>query len=280
MMNDNNKRVHQRSQEPLPASSSPTNKRRKNNNNNKHEKNNNKHAKNNNKHFTKNRNWIENCAESVNRIPKNCGAPLLCIITRAEIGDGDECDTDEEKRKPPSILPSSEGILEVENEMGDHVEAVDFGDIIFPDDNKVKLDQNKEVIDAETDCTTAAAAFATVEHVGVDNGGEKDEKDLSVAVVASAAEIQSPSLEVASTTISTLTPTDHRTSNIARPSKHFLTLYTKEKIPFDIPSTIRGDDVEEKKLFIPVKHHASAIGPTKVRSINQAFHLSFLIYAL
>ena len=61
------------------------NKRRKKNNKkkskpaSKHSKN--RHAKNN------QRNWIESCGESVNRVPANCTAPLTCLITRVEIDE-------------------------------------------------------------------------------------------------------------------------------------------------------------------------------------------------
>ena len=32
-------------------------------------------------------NWIENCSETIHRIPTNCQAPLTCVITRVEIDD-------------------------------------------------------------------------------------------------------------------------------------------------------------------------------------------------
>jgi hypothetical protein len=32
-------------------------------------------------------NWIENCSETIHRIPKNCQAPLTCVITRVEVDE-------------------------------------------------------------------------------------------------------------------------------------------------------------------------------------------------
>mmetsp|Transcript_5687 Transcript_5687/g.12490 ORF Transcript_5687/g.12490 Transcript_5687/m.12490 type:complete len:618 (-) Transcript_5687:93-1946(-) len=60
-----------------------SNKRRKKNKN----KNKNKKVPKNNhtKHNKKWNNWIENCSESIDRVPSNCVAPLLCIVTRVEI---------------------------------------------------------------------------------------------------------------------------------------------------------------------------------------------------
>jgi hypothetical protein len=41
----------------------------------------------NNHSIKKKSNWIENCSETIHRIPTNCQAPLTCVITRVEIDD-------------------------------------------------------------------------------------------------------------------------------------------------------------------------------------------------
>ncbi|EJK57228.1 hypothetical protein THAOC_22751 [Thalassiosira oceanica] len=68
------------------AAGAPNNNKRRKKNNKKKSKPANKHAKN--RHAKNNqRNWIESCGESVNRVPANCTAPLTCLITRVEIDE-------------------------------------------------------------------------------------------------------------------------------------------------------------------------------------------------
>lgn len=108
-------------------------------------------------------------------------------------------------------------------------------------------------------------AIAAAEQVDVGDGNGNGDVVPTASVAAAVA--QSSSLAAASIiSSSTKKSFGHRMSNIALPSASFLLQYTRENIPFQLPSTVQGDDTEEKRLFIPVKRHVSAIGPTKVRS--------------
>lgn len=77
--NDNNKRnKKKRKKNNNPNQSNKPNKST-NNNNNHHKK-----KKQQQQHKRK-RNWIENCSESINRIPINSIAPLVCVVSRVEL---------------------------------------------------------------------------------------------------------------------------------------------------------------------------------------------------
>jgi hypothetical protein len=123
-------------------------------------------------------------------------------------------------------------------------------------------------ITAAKTATKADCSSAIHDAEQVDVGDVED-----VAPTATAVEVQSSSAGIASMPASISTATsatsksiDHTISNIAWPSTSFLLQYARERVPFEVLSTIRGDgDAQEKRIFIPVKRHASAIGPTKVR---------------
>jgi hypothetical protein len=122
-------------------------------------------------------------------------------------------------------------------------------------------------------CITAAETATKVDCSSAIHDAEQvDVGDVEyVAPTATAVEVQSCSAYIASMTASISTSVtsksiDHTISNIAWPSTSFLLQYARERVPFEVLSTIRGDgDAQEKRIFIPVKRHASAIGPTKVR---------------
>ena len=61
--------------------------------------------------------------------------------------------------------------------------------------------------------------------------------------------------------------TDHSRNNIAKLSKSYVDALLKEpRQPWKVATTVKDDDdngAGEKKLFIPVQRHPSAIGPTK-----------------
>jgi len=68
------------------AHNQQSNKRRKKNNGKKKKgKTSQRGNQRNNKHKKQNTNWIENCSDSIDRVPSNCAAPLTCVITRVEI---------------------------------------------------------------------------------------------------------------------------------------------------------------------------------------------------
>ena len=65
------------------------------------------------------------------------------------------------------------------------------------------------------------------------------------------------------------TPANKEPANIAAPSISFVSQHAN-KSPWKVSSTIQVDG-EEKKLFIPVKRHASTTGPTEVRKLTTSF---------
>lgn len=197
-------------------------------------------------------NWIETCSESANRaLPKDCVAPLLCVITRAEINDEDDDDDDvkDKKMKGEEVL-----LLGKWNEKDDQI-AGSF------------IESSATVINDE--CTLDA----TTEQVDDGDGDGNNGKDIQskvkndVVPTSSAAEVQHSSVALALLSpAAASSSTINRMPNIAMPSSSFLVQYMREKVPFQLPSTSRGDDAQEKRLFIPVKRHISATGPTKVRT--------------
>jgi hypothetical protein len=194
-------------------------------------------------------NWIENCSESANRVlPKDCVAPLMCIITRAEIIDDDDHLNTKPSPLPSSLLPS-DGEGPGESAERD-VDAGVGGSVC--NENELNCDQDRESKVRSLD----------------DDGAGASLPDNIVSTSALAAENQSSSVSGASmSTPSTTKTPHHRISNIARPSASFLLQYSRNKVPFQLPSTVLvGEDTkQEKRLFIPVKRHVSATGPSKVR---------------
>lgn len=180
--------------------------RKKNNNKKKTKKNKNQHNHQKKKHSSNN--WIENCSESIHRIPSDCTAPLSCVITRVEI-----------EEEP--LLPKGGAVVK---------ESIDAdGNALAASTSSCSTDANTENADKDTlEKTTTSAT-----HKDKDEAEDSGEKIEGVF-----------------------------TNNIAGPSMDFLSKYAK-KVPWKVPSTIQVKD-EEKKLFIPVKRHASATGPTKV----------------
>lgn len=267
-MNDHNiDEVHVHHPQPAnDAWPSSSNKRKKKTNKNNH---NSKHA---NKRVKKHHhrhsgggggahnNWIENCSESANRVlAKNCVAPLMCIITRAEIiDDDDQVDTKPSPLPSPS-LPSEEGLGEsTERDVGAGIVG---GSVC--NENEHNCDQDRE---------------SKVRSLDDDGAGASLPDDI-VPTSALAAENQSSSVAGASmSTSSTTTTLHHRISNIARPSASFLLQYSRNKVPFQLPSTVLvGEDTkEEKRLFIPVKRHVSATGPSKVRLFMRVIPILYL----
>mmetsp|Transcript_12344 Transcript_12344/g.18960 ORF Transcript_12344/g.18960 Transcript_12344/m.18960 type:complete len:559 (+) Transcript_12344:215-1891(+) len=144
-------------------------------------------------HNKQKRNWIENCSESISRIPSNCAAPVTCVITRVEI--------EEEPLMPKQVVD----------------------DVTQSEDTKHHtLGKEDDGAVAEIDCSS---------------NNEPAE--------------------------SSTMPIEKSENNIARLSKSFVdTLSQEPKQPWEIATTVQVDG-EEKKLFIPVKRHASANGPTK-----------------
>ena len=149
-------------------------------------------------------NWIENCSETIHRIPPDCQAPLTCVITRAEI--------DEEPVRPNGneINFNSEKVgrtsRDEENARGEHIQM----------GNDRRGGRRASVNERTT--------------TGYDNGDEKSGDSTTTSIV-----------------------------NIAKASASFLARYAQEK---EIETIDKGKEV--KQLFIPVKRHISAIGPTKV----------------
>ncbi len=266
---NNNKRAHHHHLQPSSnndndqlRSSSNSHKRRKKNNNNKR-----KHS-----HWSggAHTNWIENCSDTANRVlPKDCAAPLLCLITRAEIGIIDDDDSnekvvvDKEDMKPIPLTSTVKGRV---GDLADHKDDADVGGRSYN-----AGDDNYGCITAAETATKADCSSA----IDIDDAEQVDVGDVEDVAPTAAAEVkvQSSSADIIAsvpTSISTSGTSksiDHTISNIARPSTSFLLQYAREKVPFEVPSIIQGDvdDAEEKRLFIPVKRHASAIGPTKVR---------------
>lgn len=145
-------------------------------------------------HLKQKRNWIENCSESISRIPSNCAAPVTCVITRSEI--------EEEPLLPKQVV---DGVTQSEDTK--HTLGIEDDDAV-----------------AEIDCT------------GSNNEPPVESSTLSIEKSA---------------------------NNIARLSKSFVnTLSQDPKQPWTTATTVQVNG-EEKKLFIPVKRHASANGPTK-----------------
>mmetsp|Transcript_36164 Transcript_36164/g.77997 ORF Transcript_36164/g.77997 Transcript_36164/m.77997 type:complete len:660 (+) Transcript_36164:233-2212(+) len=206
--NDNNNNKNQ--------NQSQSNKRRKKNKNKNKNKgkgpnnNNNNNNKNNNKQHKKWNNWIENCSESVHRIPTNCAAPLTCVVTRVEI--------DEEPLVPKG---------------GDN-------------------DGSRAVVKEK-------------EQKSEDDGTKGDKDDVPTSFTSThqeAAAVSAENDDVTNLTTWNKNITDNEIPNIAGPSFEFLSRYGKDQVPWKIPSTVKVND-EEKKLFISVKRHSSATGPTK-----------------
>ena len=144
-------------------------------------------------HNKQKRNWIENCSESISRIPSNCAAPVTCVITRVEI--------EEEPLMPKQVVD----------------------DVTQSEDTKHHtLGKEEDGAVAEIDCSS---------------NNEPAE--------------------------SSTMPIEKSANNIARLSKSFVdTLSQEPKQPWKTATTVQVNG-EEKKLFIPVKRHASANGPTK-----------------
>jgi hypothetical protein len=213
-MNDGGHNHHQQQHQ-------SSNKRRKKNNKSNNSKSHH-NSKCNNHAIKKKSNWIENCSETIHRIPTNCQAPLTCVITRAE--------TDEEP-----LLPKGVGINFHNEEVG------------LTAKNEENLKKEKFALDEArkggrvspvNECTTM-----------VYDGGAGDSTDVTNATTVSDNKI-----------------------NIARPSASFVAQYVKEReitLKGVLSSTAVRLDMgkETEKLFIPVKRHVSAIGPTKVSSI-------------
>jgi hypothetical protein len=216
-MNDGGHNHHQQQHQ-------SSNKRRKKNNKSNNSKSH--HA------IKKKSNWIENCSETIHRIPTNCQAPLTCVITRAE--------TDEEP-----LLPKGVGI----NFHNEEVGLTAKNEENFKKE-KFALDEARKGgrVSPVNECTTM-----------VYDGGAGDSTDVTNATTVSDNKI-----------------------NIARPSASFVAQYVKEReitLKGVLSSTAVRLDMgkETEKLFIPVKRHVSAIGPTKVSDDPYFKHfLSFL----
>lgn len=202
--NDNNNHNQNQSQ---------SNKRRKNNKNKNKNKgkgpnNNNNNKNNNNKQHKKWNNWIENCSDSVHRIPTNCVAPLTCVVTRVEI--------DEEPLVPKGGDDNDGGRSAVKEK-----------------EQKSENDGTKgdkdDAPESSTSTHQAAAAAVSADNDDASNPTTRNKKEIP---------------------------------NIAGPTFDFISQYGKDKVPWKIPSTVKVND-EEKKLFISVKRHSSATGPTK-----------------
>ena len=200
---------------------------------NKRQKKNNKSNNSKSHHAIKKKsNWIENCSETIHRIPTNCQAPLTCVITRAE--------TDEEP-----LLPKGAGIYFHNEEVG------------LTAKNEENLKKEKFALDEArkggrvspvNECTTMV----------YDGGNE--EKKMGIMHQAGAG---------GSTDVTNATTVSDNKINIARPSASFFAQYVKEReitLKGVLSSTAVRLDMgkETEKLFIPVKRHVSAIGPTKV----------------
>ncbi|KAL7525815.1 hypothetical protein ACHAXR_003975 [Thalassiosira sp. AJA248-18] len=177
----------------------PSKRRKKNKKHKKAPQNKNNQAK-----HKKQNNWVENCSESIHRIPSFCVAPLTCVITRVEI--------EEEPLLPKGLAGGSEKDMSGE------------------------------------DCTASDGK--------VDNADVKTD-----AQVPSTKEEYQTAVASADDKITTPLELDRKISNVAGLSTAFLSQYAK-KVSWKASSSVQKND-EEKKLFIPVKRHVSAIGPTK-----------------
>jgi hypothetical protein len=236
-MNDDGHNHHQQQHQ-------SSNKRRKKNNKSNNSKSHH-NSKCNNHAIKKKSNWIENCSETIHRIPTNCQAPLTCVITRAE--------TDEEP-----LLPKGVGINFHNEEVG------------LTAKNEENLKKEKFALDEArkggrvspvNECTTMV----------YDGGNE--EKKMGIMHQAGAGD---------STDVTNATTVNDNQINIAGPSASFFAQYVKEReitLKGVLSSTAVQLDMgkETEKLFIPVKRHVSAIGPTKVSDDPYFKHfLSFL----
>ncbi|KAL3811221.1 hypothetical protein ACHAXA_008980 [Cyclostephanos tholiformis] len=199
----------------------------------------NKNGKSHNNSRKNKNNWIENCSETIHRIPTDCQAPLTCIITRVEI--------DEE---PP---------LEKEGDVNFH------GEKVRRTTTRSEKNVNEEKISRDDAENGGGDASAVDKCTSTGNDDGNLEKMMGVLPQAVAGD--SPAATNAKNS-------NEKSSNIARPSRPFFSWYVKEKritLKGEISSTTVkiAKGTEAKKLFIPVKRHASVIGPTKL-------HLTFL----
>jgi hypothetical protein len=220
------------------------NKRRKKSKNSKSHHN----SKCNNHAIKKKSNWIENCSETIHRIPTNCQAPLTCVITRVE--------TEEEP-----LLPKGGGFNFLHEAVG-------------------RTTKNEENVKKEKFVLVEARQGGRASYVNecttmVDDGGN-EEKNMGIMRQTGAGD---------STDITNATTANENKINIAGPSASFFAQYVKkEEITLKgvLSSTAVRLDMgkETEKLFIPVKRHVSAIGPTKVSDDPLFKHfLSFLFFS-
>ncbi len=191
-----------------------------------------------NNHAIKNKsNWIENCSETIHRIPTNCQAPLTCVITRVE--------TDE-----VALLPEGGG-----------------GEINFHNEKVGRTTENEENVAKDKLLLEEArkgGQDASDEWLTMGDDGGNEEKKVGVGQVGACD----------STDVTNATTVNDENINIVGPSASFFAWYVKEKeiaLKGVLSSTAKGKETE--KLFIPVKRHVSAIGPTKVSDDSHFIHL-------
>ena len=215
--------INNNNNNPLLTGEGPNKRRKKNKKKKKQQANANNKHKQN-KNKKKQQNWIEICSDSIHRIPSQCTAPLTCVITRVEI-----------EEEP--LLPKNQAANDKNDNDDNDVSAE--GCIAAGDEKVIKSDINptpENLVAAATDANTI--------------------NDTTLRTTSAVDDVNA-------TRIAATNPNIHeKLPNIARPSLDFISQYTKEKDEWKIPTTIQTDN-EEKKLFIPVKRHSSAKGPTK-----------------